>query len=369
MIVTVSDTNSLWAAIKGAHSGDTIELAAGNYSLLKLYGMNPGGVTITSADPSHPAVIAGINISSSSGMTFSNLKVTTDPGTGFNLYLGSDQNIAFDHMDLQGLGVAQGSNAAMVRNSSNVSITNSDIHDLGTGINHLNSDHLNFSNNTIHNLESDGIRGGGSSYVTVSGNHFTDFFPTAADHPDAIQFWTTGTTTTTHDLTITNNVYVRGAGTQIQGIFVGNENQIPFENVTITGNAIIGGMYHGISLSYGDHVTVANNLVEGYSDMTSWIMLNNTTNSTEHDNQATTYAGTANLGLVTANDTTIAQGALGDLSTLNHWLSLPTVATGPDPFDSAPPTSLPPMTVDPGAILTAMQSAMTMNPYGGGWLL
>jgi hypothetical protein len=370
----VSDTTSLWAAIKGAHSGDTIQLTAGTYSELRLDSANiAGNVTITSADPTHPAVVAGLYITSSSGLTFSNLEVTVDPKTGFAVMLGSDKNMVFDHLNMHGAAVGDGS-AIMVRNSTNVAVTNSDIHDLVTGINHLDSSQLNFSNNNLHNIQADGIRGGGSSNVTISGNHFTDFFPKTGDHPDAIQFWTTNTSTASHDLTITNNVFVRGAGQAIQGIFVGNENKIPFQNVTITGNAIIGGMYHGISLSYGDHVTVTNNLVEGYTDMTSWIMLNNTTNSTEHDNTSTSYTGTGNVGLLEGNDQKIAQGAIGDTTTLTNWLSsqggvFTDPAVAPDLFTPTTPVAAATMGIDASSILTSIQNAMAMGPYGGGWLL
>src|SRR5581483_10994756 len=85
----VGDTDGLWAALKGAQSGDTIELAAGNYAALRLDSANiAGNVTVTSVDPTHPAVIAGMTLTSSSGMTFSNITFTVDPNTGFAVQLG-----------------------------------------------------------------------------------------------------------------------------------------------------------------------------------------------------------------------------------------------------------------------------------------
>ena len=324
---TISDSSALWAALKFAHAGDTVLMAPGNYSLLRLDGANiAGGVTVTSLDADHPAVIAGLNITNSSGLTFSNIEVTVDARTGFAIMLGSDSNMRFDHINLHGAAVGDGS-AVMVRNSTNVTVSNSDIHDLTTGLNHLNSTGVTFANNTLHDIQADGIRGGGSSNVTITGNHFTNFKPQPADHPDAIQFWTTNTTTAAHDIVITDNVFVRGTGGAIQGIFVGNENQITYQNVTITGNAIIGGMYHGISLTNGANVIVQNNLVEGFRDMTSWIMLNKTINATLTNNQATDYNYNAtNTGLTNTGNVHISLANIGDTTALTTWLAGPVQA-------------------------------------------
>ena len=57
-IITVGSTASLEAALGHAHAGDTIQLQAGQYDGLVIKYANFSGVTITSADPSHPAVIS-----------------------------------------------------------------------------------------------------------------------------------------------------------------------------------------------------------------------------------------------------------------------------------------------------------------------
>jgi hypothetical protein len=305
-----------------------------------------GEVTVTSMDPNNPAVLSGLNVSNSSNLTFTDLEVKVDPTTGFAVYLGSDNNIKLDGLNLHGAAVGDGS-AVMARNSTNITVSDSDIHHLQTGINHLNSNGLTFSDNRLHDLQSDGIRGGGSSNVTIADNHFTNFYPKTGDHPDAIQFWTTNTTTAAHDIVISGNVFVRGAGGAIQGIFIGNENKIPYQNVTVTDNAIIGGMYHGISLSYGNNVTVEGNLVAGYTDMTSWIMLNYTTNSTITDNDATAYQlATGNINLLNTLNSGLSQLVPGDLLPLNEWLAVggrywpqdppPQQPTGSDATDQPP---------------------------------
>lgn len=322
----VFDSDGLSAAITSAHDGDTILLAPGAYTELNLYNAHvTGNVTITSADPANPAVIAGLHLNLSSGLTFSNLEVTVAPDTGFAAYLLNSNHINLDQVNLHGAAVGNG-NAALVRNSDTVSITNSNIHDVGTGINHQDSSHLTFSGNTIHAIQFDGIRGGGSSYVTVSGNSFTDFHPAATDHPDAIQFWTTNVTTLTHDITITNNTVVRGPGAAIQGIFIRDETSTGYQNITVTGNAVLGGHFNGISVLAGDNVNVSNNLVEAYIDQGSSLIISNTTHSTKANNVATHHDGTGNVGLVVSNDATIASGAVGDTSLLSSFQASHTTA-------------------------------------------
>jgi nitrous oxidase accessory protein NosD len=318
--VTVNTMDELDAAFKSIHDGDTILLSPGNYPVMRLRGKKfTKGVTIASANPAHPAVVAGIYLQESSGMNFRGLDVTVDPRIGIAVNLSEDSNVRVEGLDIydashRGMGV-------MVRDCTNVSVEKSNIHDITVGIQHLDNHHLLIANNNIHDAHGDGIKGGGSSFVTITGNHFTNFSMEPGDHPDAIQFWTVNIKEPTHDLVITDNVYVRGDGVHVQGIFLGNETNTPYENVTITGNAIIGGMYHGISVYVADNVQITNNLVQGYSDMTSWIMLNHTTNSTVSDNKSTSinYDKLGNVKLTARNNRGLSLAKIGDASVLKDW--------------------------------------------------
>src|SRR3546814_7114641 len=79
--------------------------------------------------------------------------------------------------------------AMNIRNSSNISVTESEFEDLHHAINFLDSDHVTVSGNSFPTMRSDGVRGGGTNDVVISNNYFTDFHPVGADHPDAIQLW------------------------------------------------------------------------------------------------------------------------------------------------------------------------------------
>ena len=341
---TVYTSNGLWSAVKAALPGDTIYLAPGAYTAMSMAGMNPAGmVTITSLDPSHPAVVAGLTLTNSSNLTFSNIELTPKAQGAYGITLGGDSNIRFDHLNIHASATVDG-NAVLIRDSRNVSVTNSDIHNIGTGISYINSDTVMLSGNTLHNIQSDGIHGGGTSNITITGNTFTDFSPKAGDHPDAIQFWTSGTTTSAHDITITNNIITRGAGAAVQGIFLGNEKMLEYKNVTITGNAVVGGLYNGIFVVDASNAKIEGNLVQGYNDINSWIYLSKITTGVLDYNQATTFAlAKDNVGLNVHDNTKIVLQPVGDLTVLNHWLNpqglaAPTVP--PESFDlSAPPTS------------------------------
>jgi hypothetical protein len=333
-VTIVSDTLGLLSALKVAQSGDTIQLSAGTYGQLTLNNVNfAGGVRITSVDPGDPAVIDGIVIKNSSGLSFDHLDVLNNKAMFGSISAVGSKNLSFDNLELIGSDARTG-NAVFLNSTSNVKVTNTDIHGYENGISHLKSDHLNFSNNTIHNIAVDGIRGGGSSYVTIDSNYFTDFHQIQYAHNDAIQFWTTNTTTTSHDLVITNNTFVRGSGDVLQGIFMNNENGIAYENVTISGNAMIGGAYHGIMVEKAVNLTVEDNLIVGYKDMVSWIQVKNSTNVTIEDNTATSYIVQNNTNISNSNNTTIPQPTIGDLSTFNAWSSAQAAKSG----DVAPGT-------------------------------
>ena len=321
MITTVSSSATLLTAIQNAKPGDTIALVAGSYSTLSLTNVNIAGtVTITSADPGHPAVIAGVSVGFSSGLSFHDLEITMDIRTGTAVTVGNSHDISFGGLDVHGGFVGDG-NGALVRNSNNVTIKDSEFHNIGTGISHINTSGVVINNNSIHDLQADAIHGGGSSNITISGNQFTNFYPKVGDHPDAIQFWTTYTTVSAHDIVIKDNVFVRGAGDPAQGIFMGNEWGLTYKNVTISGNAVVGGMYNGIAITMADNVHISGNLVEGFVDMNSWISVTKSTAVQIDNNVATSYATSFSLpGVTTWANSSISPGAIGDATLLNSWL-------------------------------------------------
>ena len=244
MITTVSTTSALVAAIKASQPGDTVLLTGGNYSFMSISGVNFGtDVTIASQDPANPAKITGFSINYSSGLAFQDIEFISSPANGANpLSVFGSQDIHFDRVYVHGSldgNPGNDSGGILVRSSSNVSITNSEFEQLYWGVNHVSADNLTISGNTFHDLRMDGVRGVGSSFVTIDSNSFTDFYPLAGDHADAIQFWTAGSTVAATDIVISNNIIARGGGAYVQGVFMRDElNTLHYDRVTITGNLI-----------------------------------------------------------------------------------------------------------------------------------
>src|SRR5215213_59829 len=226
---------SLLQALAGAHAGDVILLAAGNYGAIKIDGVNIAGqVVIASADESAPAVIGSLEVYRSQGLTFSELAIkSVTPGVA-GAYVFGSSNIRFEAMDvhgtLDGVVSANDGGGIAVRDSSNVTITGSEFHELSSAISHQNINGLTITDNRVHDIRTDGVNGTGSSNVLISNNRFSDFHAQSTDHPDVIQMWTSAAGPSAN-ITITGNVFVRGAGSWVQGVFMSDAGATGYQNV------------------------------------------------------------------------------------------------------------------------------------------
>jgi len=300
--VIVGTGAELVAALKVAAAGDTMLLRGGDYSNLSLKSFNfSTPVTITSADPNDPAVFSNLTLRSVTGLTIRDVDFRADPAST-TLSIGDSHGLVFDHLsvygssltDLKGTGI-------LVRNSTDVVISNSEFSRLGAGVAHLDSDGLTITGNTFHDIRTDGIHGGGTSNVLIANNQFSDFYRNPGEHPDAIQFWTANTDASAHDIVIRDNLIMRGAGNSMQGIFVGDESKgrLPFINLTITGNTVVGSMYNGIAVGQAQHVLISDNTVVGFADMKAWITVNGVVDGTISNNVTSKLSfGDGNVGLV-----------------------------------------------------------------------
>ena len=295
-MIEVSTGRELVSALSRAQGGDTIVLAAGSYSSVTLKGLNfSTPVTITSADPSNPAVLSDFSVTSVSGLTIQNVAVTV--GKKMGMTVGQSENIVIDHIDVAGPSSGKpGGNGLKIDKSTDVVVTNSSFHDLGYGLTHVDSKHVTISGNSFENIRVDGIRGGGTSFIEISGNSLRNFFRDPGEHGDAIQFWTKGTTGSAHDIVVKDNLIERGEGNRMQGIFFGDESRgkQPYIDVEITGNTILGTGYNGINLYPAKGAVISGNTVVGYHDMKAWIRVDGSTNVQLYDNIATEFSIPAN---------------------------------------------------------------------------
>jgi len=300
----VSTPAALAIALKTAGAGAIILLSPGQWKPVSIADVRtPGVITIRSQDPAHPAIIPELTVKQSEGLDLTDLTLATElrnlPGS--NVAEAPFKVLNSRRINLRRLsvhGTMDGNprddvHGLQISDSEHVSVSDSEFQQLYVALIDYRNIYLEISNNRFHDIRDDGIDNAGSSYVTVSGNHFTDFYPIhiggAGDHPDAIQFWTANTNAPAHDLTITGNTFERGRGLWIQGVFVTDQAGLPYERVTITRNTIIGGMYNGIMVQGCDGLTIADNTVQPYSDRSSWIRVEKCDNVTVSHNRAGDY--------------------------------------------------------------------------------
>jgi Ca2+-binding RTX toxin-like protein len=297
---SVNSTAALVTALSQAKSGDVVTVASGTYSNVAIKNLQvAGNVTITSASPDKPAVFTDLLVRNSSGLTFQNLELAAGANAALPFQVTSSSNIVLDRLDVHGTlnGSSHDDGQLMiVRSSKNVVVSNSEFQQASNALAHLDNDGLTIVNNSFHDLRIDGVRGGGTSNLLISNNYFTNFYPKMGtrdangDHPDAIQLWTTNTKASASNITITDNLVVRGDGLPVQGIFFRDQvGNLPFKNVLVSGNTVIGGIANGIGLNGIDGLVATNNELIAIDGQVSHIMMRGTSNATLSGNQASSY--------------------------------------------------------------------------------
>lgn len=271
------------------------------------------------------------------------------PG-GADFTIGGSHDIAFSHDvfhgsldgnakdDADGLGLG---------GDANISITNSEFEQLGHGAIIGTSSNITVSGNLFHDIRVHGVAFSQVSNVSVTNNSFTDFYPNSLDHPDAIIFYTIGSSSASHDIVISGNDIERGVGRPMQGIFFNDITGVqPFKNVSITNNFLMGTGYNGIAVLGGNNVTIDHNTVQSYiyGFNTSWIRATGVQGASVTNNAAEAYVyqsdpllvqsgNTANAAIADQAGYTVTSSAAATLAgTLYHNLiltgSAPVSATG-----------------------------------------
>lgn len=366
--ISVSNSAGLNLALKSAQSGDVIYLEAGTYSNIAIRNLAvDGNVTITSKDPGNPATITNINITGSEGFTFKNLEFAPNEGGQFAYLVNSSKNITFSNLDVHGSlnGNPQGDSSGIsVLKSSNIRIEDSEFHELRRGVGVGGSKDVVIEGNKFHVLQTDGVMVSDTKNIQILDNSFSNFSPVADDHPDAIQFLTKGTTTSTENVVISGNIITRGEGSAMQGIFMRDEvGSLAYKNVTISDNILIGTGYNGIMVGNGENLKITGNELFSYEGGTNktWILIRGAKGVVADGNTAIQF-GFDNVTNLT-NSGNISNAAVSDqgAAALKAWLAgggvpptgegphLPEVppvveipgSSNPSPADPPPVTALP----------------------------
>lgn len=269
--IRVTNQTQLDAAIKAAKSGDTVVLAAGNYKQLWVDNkISATAITFKSESATNPAVVAYARAVGSDGVVFQNLKIGREMVPGVdqdytNMALVQDsKNVSFTGVQFFSTGANDAflGRGIFIRNGTNVSVKSSDFSHLAVGMQSMSVDGLVVQNNKYHDLRIDGAEFTAVKNVLIDGNDFRDFRSSELNHPDAIQFWTSGTKQASTDIVISNNVVMPGTGAGSQGIFMQDEvGGLPYERLTIKNNLILdaGNYWNGIAVRGGKSVTIEGN--------------------------------------------------------------------------------------------------------------
>ena len=252
-------------AIKAAQAGDVIQLPAGFSKLVISKVVNAGEPIVIEGG----ADLAGCMIADSEGFTIRGAAFGAEKDASLTRARYGLQILRSSRITVDGCRFAapvelqEFARGLQLRESSRIVVAGCVFERLRYGVGTQDVSRVQVANCRFASIFGDAIRGWvNSQHITISGNDFTDIIiPAAGDHIDAIQFWTVGATKPTTDVLIEGNVYVRGEGDPAQGIFVGNERMIPFERVTIRGNAVVGSTWNGIWLVGGKDVVIEDNLV------------------------------------------------------------------------------------------------------------
>lgn len=253
--IIVANTQDLRSAISNAQEGDLIRVKAGDYERINLSGKQQ--ISLEAYDIDAKPNISRINIYESQQITLSNLVVghsvfdiENNAGIGINISYSSQ-------LELSNLEVKNARDGIGIRDSSDVKITNSYLHDIERdGINMLRVKSIDIHQNRITDFHPNyEAYDYDDWYFNAIGTAFLpkedeeDYIPT--DHADFIQL------TDSEDIHISNNVLDVADGAWTQSIFIhGGHHNAP---VIITDNIIKNGHQIGITVVDQDNVEQSNN--------------------------------------------------------------------------------------------------------------
>lgn len=311
MVRSVSSVDELISALQNARDGSEIRLIAGRYPSAALRAIRiKGNATITSADPANPAIFTGLTVRDCAGLTFRNLKFEgAMQGLQYHFLVLNSERINLESLTFTGPVSGVDSSvisALMLRNSSDIVVTRSTFTRFWHALSLLDVEKLTIRANEFRSLRTDAIRGGGGSNLLIAENVIADFFPAPRDHPDGIQLWSTQQTKAASNIVIRDNLVVRGAGAIAQGIFIRDTHEkLPFENVEISGNLMVGTMFNGIAIMGVNRGRIIGNEVIAYPDAKSWIRVQNANAVELRNNRAMLYLIITSSGVSqTDNQTT-----------------------------------------------------------------
>jgi len=276
--IPVSDAASFGQALSSARPGDTIRLGDGSYPVLSVSGRKYSAkVTIAGSRNAH---LAGLTVTGSTNLVVSGITVTPPASDRAVVQIKGSSNITLDGVLVDGRTESAGAWIETDTTDSQVTISNSEITDCGTGNRCIGpgANGLQILHNAFHDcLDCDFIRGQAGGPTTIADNTFDKAIPGACgcNHNDIIQVlgggpWTivrnrfgeqqkgaapvfvstsvNNKTNRIHDVTIESNVFMSATYGYFAVFIAAGGIPGPPVNVSIVNNTILTGATAGINL-------------------------------------------------------------------------------------------------------------------------
>jgi hypothetical protein len=311
----VSSHTGLVDAIARAESGDRIILAPGNYGSIDIRGKSwASDVMLVSASTANPARIETLTVNTVSHLSIKSLHIgrPLNPGEANYAIFGNFRTVSSVTLDdvfvrgsMDNNPVNDGNGLNFV-DSRSVTVKASRFEQLGRGLSASASTDVTLIGNVFRAMRTDGMNFANVQRVTIDGNKFSDFFVGEGDHPDAIQFWTTGTKQASSNIIIRNNQIFQGRGAGTQGIFLTDQvGTLPYQNVRIENNLLyVYDGYNGIMVGNGRGIEIIGNSVlsESRDNQKYWIRLDRVEGVTLRNNIADSFVNQNNKSMTMENN-------------------------------------------------------------------
>ncbi len=340
---TVDATPGTFAAVlAAAAAGTIINLQTGTYNALTISAVNKAapGVLIRPG-PGQSPVVTGWSIFNSSGIWlahFTGANKIYGPATKYLTWVRGCARIAVSDCELMGevveqIGLNNSWQGILATDGTDYSFTDLIIHDCRIGIGTGRIVGLTVDNNDFYRCAGDFIRNTAIQNFTIIGNTATDNYRWGTGHNDFIQLYTTSGPNKNGE--IRDNIFRRGAGYAVQGIFARGSATAGYENITIERNGMVGAhQYNGIAMGFCNNYSVVNNFVQAYAtgdhtmtrisvnDCTGvGLISENITTSTAITSARCVPAPAYGVGPTDDNTYNFPKATPGDYSALDTWIA------------------------------------------------
>lgn len=248
-------------------SGGIIRLRPGTYDLIEIADMRFSSPLILEAgEGGTPPIVQALNIRNVQnlqirGLTFEPADGKASGGHIVTVETSRDIVVSRNLFQANTRNPSQRIRAALFREVSGVTAEDNVISGLDRGFIYNRSSTVKVTHNLFQKLTTDALNFFECDTVAIEGNRFLEFKVDPGQHADYIQFWTRGAKVASRNIVIRHNVMLQGTGDPVQGIFMDNDGDIEYADVTIERNLIVQGSPHGITIVRAANVNIKDNLL------------------------------------------------------------------------------------------------------------